>query len=152
MIDDKFLPEIEKRVHRRWEFLSNLTNTNAVEGLKYLTLVHLGGMGAVLSYMGATKSTNLALVLAFFSFFVGATSVGLTYYLRAIHYSRLLKGWNSDTKTMFSSEEMTWEMVRLNDAKRTQATDWALRFALLSLVCFTFGGVTAFFGVLNQIR
>ncbi|KVR76147.1 hypothetical protein [Burkholderia vietnamiensis] len=57
MIDPAYLPKIEAHVEKRWRHLTDVIAETVTEGLKYLTVVHLAGMGGVLSFMGATKTT-----------------------------------------------------------------------------------------------
>lgn len=144
---------INQRVHDRWEHLTNLNTTNSVEGMKYLTLIHLGGMGGTLSFMGATKAANWALISAFASFFIGALMVGLTYFLRNKHFTHLIQEWNKDCDAMFKGVEgMAWPEPHARDRKRTDVFDIALWTAIISLVAFFIAGAFGFWGVYQYAR
>jgi hypothetical protein len=150
MFSEDLLPNIEKKVDERWSLLTEQLSSSAIEGLKYLTLVHLGGMGGTLSFMGATKTATYFLGAAFFCFFFGATCVGLTYLLRVVHLKRLVKGWIADCDALYQqANPMTWGQVHINDRKRTNIFDWALTSAVISLALFLCGGSFGFFAVLR---
>ena len=154
MINPELLPIIEQKVHNRWEYLTTLSKDNTAEGLKFLNLIHLAGMGGTLSFMGATKTATLHLDLAFACFFAGVTFVGIVYLLRFFYFRSLIKGWNADTAAMFMAVEgMTWGKVHIRDNERSNPKfDWALAAAITSLILFVAGGIFGFIAVLSYIR
>lgn len=144
---------INQKVHDRWEHLTSLSTTNSVEGMKYLTLIHLGGMGGTLSFMGATKAANWAIISAFVAFFTGALMVGLTYFFRHHHFTYLIREWNKDCDAMFQGVKgMDWSEVHARDRKRTTVFDIALCTAILSLLAFFVAGIFGFWGVFQFAR
>lgn len=150
----KMREEIKESVQRRFEQLNGIVLDTVTEGLKFLTLVHLGGMGGVLSFMGAVKGSNPWLVSAFVCFFVGACCVGLTYLLRYFHMTKLLDKYLGDVDAHYSDPDaMHWGKVVQRDKQRVdEKFDFALCTAILSLLAFGGGGLSSFFGVAAYIK
>ncbi|WP_419690016.1 hypothetical protein ACN22W_36825 [Burkholderia theae] len=148
MTNPDCLSQIEERVEKRWRHLTDVITETVTEGLKYLTVVHLAGMGGVLSFMGATKTTGPFLIGAFFCFFVGAASVGICYFYRYFHFLNLVKGWITDTGEMFAGGSMHWRTVLTRDRARTDVRrDFGVYAAIVSYACFLLGGASGFIGV-----
>lgn len=149
MIDPTILPKIEDHVDSRWRHLTSIVTETITEGLKYLTIVHLAGMGGVLSFMGATKTNNGPLVGAFACFFAGTALVGVCYFYRLFHFDTLVNGWITDTRALYSNDEtMRWENVIERDRKRTDVRhDYGVYAAGVSFAFFLAGGLSGFWGV-----
>lgn len=149
MDSNDHLKRIDAAVENRWKHLTDIVTETITEGLKYLTVVHLAGMGGVLSFMGATKTLSISLTLAFASFFVGAASVGACYFFRYFHFDKLVEGWIADTREMYEGAlSMSWSDVVMRDRKRTKLpVDPGLYASIMSYVCFIAGGILGFIGV-----
>lgn len=154
LAQQKMRDEKKESVRLRFEQLNGIVLDTVTEGLKFLTLVHLGGMGGVLSFMGAVKGSNPWLVSAFVCFFIGACCVGLTYLLRYFHMTKLLDKYLSDVDAHYSDPSaMHWGKVVQRDKQRVAVRfDLALCTAILSLLAFVGGGAFSFWGVSTYIK
>lgn len=132
--------------HERWEHLTRTINETAVEGMKYLTVVNVGGVAATLGFMGATKRSSVAMTFAAALFLLGACCVGGSYLFRYVYTSRLLARWQSDFE-QFVGGRISWEDVTKNDRRRTTGPDYGLYFAIASFLAFILGAVLGFVGV-----
>lgn len=153
-IEEKRRALLREAINRRVDTLRDITVDTASDGLKFLTLTHLAGMGGTLSFIGATKAINGSIVAAFCCFFLGATLVGGSYFARYAHFGMLLKHFTDDVTTMYlNPEKMSYRQVNERDRERSKARfDTGLACAIAALLLFIAGGVCGFFGVLGYIK
>jgi len=154
MDEEKARDLIREHARHRADVLRDITSETATDGLKYLTLIHLAGMGGTLSFIGATKTANAWMVAAFCSFFIGAFAVGASYLLRYWHFGQLLSAFNNDVTTMYTQpDRMAFSEVSRRDVERSSGGfDSALACALLAFALFACGGILGFYGVYHYAQ
>ncbi|KUY83605.1 hypothetical protein WI25_36425 [Burkholderia cepacia] len=142
------LPKIQGSVDERWPHPTNILTETVTEGLKYLTVVHLARMSGVLSFMGATKTTDTLLIRVLLCFFLGVAFVGGRYFYRYFHLGQLVRGWIADPRKMYADDSIDWRSFLSRDKARTNVRHDFGRYAeFVSYGCFFWGGVSGFSGV-----
>ncbi|MGO4308139.1 hypothetical protein [Cupriavidus sp. RAF12] len=130
---------------QRFEQLDGIVNESATDGLKFLATINLGGLAAVLAFMGSMKLTHLYLTGGGIAFMNGVFGVGTCYLYRYTYMAWLLDGWNRDYKgVMLGQREWRWAIVR--DEQRCARFDWGAAIAVMSLLFFVTGATLAFMG------
>ncbi|MDX6011307.1 hypothetical protein [Cupriavidus necator] len=148
-------PEVwEKRdafSRQRFEQLNGIVVETATDGIKFLATINLGGLGAVLAFMGSMKIVHPLLSWGGAAFMCGLFEVGAIYLYRYTYMAWLLDGWNEDYKKVLLGR---WEWVRAidRDERRQKQIDWGAYIAVLSLLLFLAGAWCAFQGAYDLSR
>ncbi|RQM44768.1 hypothetical protein EHZ19_27080 [Paraburkholderia bannensis] len=149
---DKMTKEDRERYREKIEahsyHLNKLISSAATEGVKFLGLLNLGGIAAVLGFMGAVKTHSLPLVVALAFFLFAAILTAATHLLRYLHFDSLFKtyqiaasaGWTSSTNSGMAKELNDW------NANISVKRDWSLCTAIASLLLFFAGALIATIG------
>jgi hypothetical protein len=127
-------------IDRRWEQLAGLDKENGQAAINYLLLTNSGSAIAVLSFMGAMKTTTPipAAPAMLTAFLIGVVLVGALRAILFYHVARRYARWRDGVQKLFA-DEWTWEELIAHD----DAMGWSFWPAdfcgWASFACFIYG-------------
>lgn len=130
---------------QRFEQLNGIVLESSADGIKFLATINLGGLAAVLAFMGSMKTTHPFLTWGGAAFMCGLFEVGAIYLYRYTYMAWLLEGWNEDYKQVLRGR-WPWDHAIKRDDLRQNRIDWGAYLAVLSLLLFVGGATLAFLG------
>lgn len=127
-------------VNTRWKQLAELSKEYSQAAVTYLLLTNSGSAIAVLSFMGAMKTTTpIPNAPAMLMWFLGGVAlVGLLRAIVMYHVGRRFTRWRNGVQKYYA-DEWTWEQLVIHDEEMgwwywpADLCGWA------SFVCFLYG-------------
>lgn len=136
-------------IEERWRQLHGLEKEWGDRALKYLLVTNSGGAIAVLSFIGAEKSSDpdMGVKITLFLFVLGIVLVGISMAMTFHHISGLFLSWKSDAKR-YHANQISWTNLtgRDNERSKVRYIDYAVPYA--AFTCFVMGcmfGAFSFF-------
>ena len=108
--------------------------------VKYLLYLNAGGAIVILAFMGASSSVRgmVGPKLALLSFVFGLVTVGIIVAVGFYRMAHFLKSLKEDNDK-YLSNEIDWEDLVENDAKRLEPSKWGSLFARGAFIFFNLG-------------
>jgi hypothetical protein len=108
--------------------------------VKYLIYINAGGAIVILSFMGTSSSVRgmVGSKLALLSFVFGLVTAGIVLavgFYRMAHFQKSLK----KDIDKYKSNEIDWEELLENDAKRLEPSKWGCLFGWCAFIFFDLG-------------
>ena len=133
-------PEQIHFIDARFNQLVAVSKDAIERALKYLFLSNAGGAAATLSFLGAVPAmrTQWALKGALAFFVVGLILVGVHTAIWVHFTDWLFMSLRSDVTKLFQNQ-IAWETMMAEDAKRAAKTTWLYASGYLAFGCFIAG-------------
>jgi hypothetical protein len=143
----KFNAECSKFISDRFSQIIESIDYWADLCVKYIIYINAGGAIAVLTFMGASSAVRdmIGSKLALLSFVFGLVAAGIVLavgFYRMAHFQKSLK----QDSAKYVSNEIDWEELLDNDAKRLEPSKWA---CLLGWGAFIFFGLGVIIGLIS---
>lgn len=132
----------DEYINKRWSQLSDLEQSLANEGIKFLFYINAGSAAATLAYIGSSSyvKTQTWVWWSLFAFAFGVFFIGCLHFVRYLHVSNIYKNWRKQTKKYYGNETSFKEVIDSDEATLNKyKVDVSLILAFISFGCFLIG-------------